>query len=108
LLNIDQLDKELVLSIKNLKPGEISNPSSYTDERGRRMVRIVYLKNRTKPHRENLKDDYNRIADRALEAKKHDALAKWFQTHLPNYFISIDDAYKDCNSLAEWWRYSSK
>lgn len=108
LLNIDQLDKELVLSIKNLKPGEISKPSSYTDERGRRMVRIVYLKNRTQPHRENLKDDYNRVADRALEAKKHDALSKWFKNHLPSYFISIDDAYKDCNSLAEWWRYSSK
>ena len=107
LLNIDQLDKELVLSIKNLKPGEISKPSVYTDERGRKMVRIVYLKTRTKPHRENLKDDYNRVADRALEEKKHAALTNWFKEHLPNYYINIDEHYKDCNSLADWWKLST-
>lgn len=106
-LNIDQLDKDLALSLQNLKPGAISKPSVYTDERGRKMVRIVYLKNRTQPHRENLKEDYNRVADRALEAKKHNALAKWFQEHLPTYYISIDEAYKDCGSLADWWKYTS-
>jgi peptidyl-prolyl cis-trans isomerase SurA len=106
LLNIDQLDKDLVVSIKNLKPGEVSQPSVYTDERGRKMVRIVYLKTRTQPHRENLKDDYNRVADRALEIKKHEALTKWFQEHLPNYFINIDEKYKQCNTLADWWKLS--
>ena len=106
-LNIDQLDKDLVYCIKDLKPGDISEPNVYTDERGRKMVRIVYLKNRTQPHRENLKDDYNRVADRALEEKKHAALAKWFQEHLPNYYINIDEEYKGCNSLADWWKYSS-
>ena len=106
-LNIDQLDKDLVYSIKDLKPGDISKPNVYTDERGRKMVRIVYLKNRTQPHRENLKDDYNRVADRALEQKKHAALAKWFKEHLPNYYINIDQQYKDCSSLSDWWKYSS-
>ncbi len=106
-LNIDQLDKDLVITLKNLKPGDISKPSSYTDERGRKMVRIVYLKNRTQPHRENLKEDYNRVADRALEEKKRNALAKWFQEHLPTYYINIDEAYKNCSSLGNWWKYSS-
>lgn len=106
-LNIDQLDKDLVITLKNLKPGDISKPSSYTDERGRKMVRIVYLKNRTQPHRENLKEDYNRVADRALEEKKRNALAKWFQEHLPTYYINIDEAYKDCSSLGNWWKYST-
>jgi peptidyl-prolyl cis-trans isomerase SurA len=106
-LNIDQLDKDFVITLKNLKPGDISKPSSYTDERGRKMVRIVYLKNRTQPHRENLKEDYNRVADRALEEKKRNALAKWFQEHLPTYYINIDEAYKDCSSLGNWWKYST-
>ena len=107
-LNIDQLDKDLVLTLKNLKPGDISRPNVYTDERGRKMVRLIYLKNRTQPHRENLKEDYNRVADRALEEKKRNALSKWFQEHLPNYYINIDEAYKDCSSLSNWWKYSSK
>jgi len=105
-LNIDQLDKDLVIGIKNLKPGEVSKPLVYTDERGRKMVRLVYLKNRTQPHRENLKDDYNRIAERALEIKKQAALASWFKEHLPTYYITIDDEFKNCSSLSDWWKYA--
>lgn len=32
---IDQLDKDLVLNLKDLKPGEISKPIVYADERGK-------------------------------------------------------------------------
>ena len=105
-LNIDQLDKELVIGIKNLKPGAVSKPLVYTDERGRKMVRLIYLKNRTQPHRENLKEDYNRIAARALDEKKQGALSKWFKDHLPNYYITIDSEFKNCSSLSDWWKYA--
>ena len=105
-LNIDQLDKDLVIGIKGLKPGDVSKPLAYTDERGRKMVRIIYLKNRTQPHRENLKEDYNRIAARALDEKKQIALSKWFKDHLPNYYITIDNDFKNCSSLADWWKYA--
>ena len=67
---IDELDKEVVVLLKNMKVGEYSHPTAFTDERGRKGVRIVYLKTRTEPHRENMKDDYNRVAQRALEIKK--------------------------------------
>ena len=105
-LNIDQLDKDMVLSIKDLNPGQFSKPQVYTDERGRKGVRIMYLKNRSQPHRENLKDDYNRVAARALEAKKQAALAKWFHDHLPLYYITIDNDYRGCSALADWWKYA--
>ncbi len=69
-LTIDQLDKDIVLMLKNLKIGEYSQPTEFTDERGKKGIRIVYLINKTEPHRENLKDDYSRIADRALEKRR--------------------------------------
>ena len=101
-LNIDQLDKDLVLMLKELKVGEYSKPLEYNDERGKKGVRIVYLKSKTEPHRENLKDDYNKIAQRALEVKKEDALDKWFVDKIKNYYIMIDDEYKSCESLKKW------
>ncbi|MDB5231012.1 MAG: peptidylprolyl isomerase, partial [Chitinophagaceae bacterium] len=63
-ITIDQLDKDLVgvLNNQHLKTGEISQPAEYTDERGRKAVRLITLKSRSEPHRENLKDDYNKIA----------------------------------------------
>jgi len=101
-VNIDQLDKDMVKPLSILKPGEYSDPQVYVDERGRKVVRLIYLKNRTAPHRENLKEDYNRIASRALEEKKNAALEKWFREHIPTYYVSIDKDFATCTGLDEW------
>ena len=105
-ISIDQLDKDLIPYLKNMQPGDVSVPLAYTDERGTKGVRLVLLKTRTAPHRENLRDDYNKIADRALEEKKQIALENWFATHIPNFYINIDKTYSGCANLAEWWKAS--
>jgi peptidyl-prolyl cis-trans isomerase SurA len=107
-LTIDQLDKDLVTLLPKLKPGEYSQPVPFSDERGKKGVRIVYLKTRTEPHRENLKDDYNRVAQRALEEKKGDAIEKWFATRIPTFYIMIDDDYRNCPELKTWYSAISK
>lgn len=101
-LTIDQLDKDMVAMMKELKVGEFSMPVEFTDERGKKGVRIVYLKTRTEPHRENMKDDYSKIAQRALEEKKEDALEKWFAGRINTYYIMVDDEFKDCKAMEKW------
>lgn len=101
-VTIDQLDKDLVAMLKTLKVGQYSQPVEFTDERGRKGVRIVYLKTMTEPHRENLKDDYNRIASRALEEKKNQALEDWFAKKVNSYYIKIDDEFKGCPEMQKW------
>jgi peptidyl-prolyl cis-trans isomerase SurA len=101
-LTIDMLDKDMVVALKNLKPGQYSAPQVYTDERSRKAVRLIYLKRRTEPHRENLLDDYNRISQRAIEEKKSAALEKWFKDHIPTYYVSIDKDYAGCDGLNDW------
>jgi len=105
-LTIDQLDKDLVLMLDKMKVGEFSKPVSFFDEQQKAGVRIVYLKSRTEPHRENLKDDYNRIASRALEYKKQSALEKWFATKIPSYYIMMDEEFAGCTNLSMWWKYA--
>jgi len=101
-LSIDELDKDMIPLLKALKAGQYSKPQAYTDDRGKQGVRIVYLRTRTEPHRENLKDDYNRIATRSLEEKKQGTLEKWFATHISNYYIFIDPDYQTCKQLDVW------
>lgn len=101
-LTIDQLDKDMVILLKDLKPGSYSAPQVTKDDRGAQIVRLVYLRNRTEPHRENLKEDYDRVAKRALEEKKTSSLEKWFKEHIPTYFVSIDKEFSSCKSLNEW------
>jgi peptidyl-prolyl cis-trans isomerase SurA len=69
--------------LDKMKVGEYSRPVPFFDEQQKAAVRIVYLKSRTEPHRENLKDDYSRISQRALEIKKQNTLEKWFSTKIP-------------------------
>lgn len=99
---IDQLDKNIVLMLKDLKIGEYSQPTQFTDERGRNGVRIIQLISKTEPHRENLKDDYNKVAQRALEEKKNNALEKWFSQKVSSYYVNIDDEYKSCQEMQKW------
>lgn len=101
-LTIDQLDKDMVLMLKVLNVGEYSQPTEFNDERGKKGVRIVYLKSKSEPHRENIKDDYNKIAQRALEEKKNDALDKWFTEKIPTYYVKIDEDFKTCEEMQKW------
>jgi peptidyl-prolyl cis-trans isomerase SurA len=103
-LSISDLDKDMVLLLKNanLKPGEYSKPTVFTDERGKQGVRIVYMVSKSEPHRENLRDDYNSIAQRALDEKKSAALEKWFLQKIPTMYVMIAGEYKNCSSLTKW------
>jgi len=101
-ITYDQLDKDLIPLLKGMQPGDVSMPQVYTNERDQRCVRIVYLKSRTEPHRENLRDDFNRVAQRALEEKKEAALAKWFKEHIPTFFITIDNDFAQCGNIEDW------
>ncbi|HUR12527.1 MAG TPA: peptidylprolyl isomerase [Flavitalea sp.] len=100
---IDELDKDVVATIGKLKIGEYSQPVVFTDERTEKKgVRILYLKSRSEPHRMNLRDDYNKIAQAAQEEKKYMAMDKWLNSHISNYYIMIDPEAGNCAQLARW------
>lgn len=101
-ITIDQLDKDMVVMLKDLKVNEYSQPAEFTDERGKRGVRVVYLISKSEPHRENMKDDYNKIAQRALEEKKNDALDKWFREKIATFYIKIDNEFQTCDEIKKW------
>ena len=107
-LTIDQLDKDMVVMLKDLKVGQYSMPTEYTDEKGKKGVRIVYLMSKSTPHRENMKDDYNKIAQRALEEKKGEALEKWFNQKIKTYYIMVDEDYKNCAEMQKWLQNAAK
>lgn len=102
-LTIDQLDKGIVANLKGMKAGDISQPLVYTDDRGKQGVRLVYLAHQTQPHRMNLKDDYDRVAQQALGEKKQKALDGWFKQHISDFYIDIDPEYHTCKSLDFWF-----
>lgn len=89
-VTIDQLDRDLVGMIGKMKTGDISLPTPFEGEQGKKGVRIVYLKSRSEPHRMNMHDDYSKISQYALEEKKQKALEKWIKEKIPGYYVMVD------------------
>lgn len=99
IIYIDDLDKEMVPLLEKLKPGEFAQPTAFTDPQGKKGVRLIYLVNRTAPHRENMENDYSKIAGRALEEKQQKELQKWFIKNSNTFYVQIEDEYKDCEPI---------
>lgn len=109
LLPIESLDPQMALEVEKLKVGEFSAPQVFTDpQTGEKSTRILFLKSRTDPHKANLKDDYNRIQQFASSKKQMDRLMTWFAKKLPTYYIKMDDAYRSCTLLKDWYAASDK
>ena len=88
--------------LKDLKVGEYSKATEFTDASGKKGIRIVEILSKTEPHRENLKDDYDKVAQRALEEKKNDALEEWFAKKIPTFYVNVADEYKSCPEMKKW------
>ncbi|MDB5197584.1 MAG: peptidylprolyl isomerase [Flaviaesturariibacter sp.] len=99
---IDELDKEVVTQLGTLRVGEYSQPLSFTNERGDKGVRVLYLKTKTEPHRMNIKDDFNKISTAALEEKKAGVMDKWMVENISKYYIMIDPSIDKCGQLQKW------
>lgn len=98
-LQVEDLDPTLALLIDSLKKGEYSKPMLYTNERGERSCRIVYMKSITRPHKANLEEDYSKIQFAALQKKKGEHIQKWIADRAPSYYIKVDTEYKQCPNL---------
>jgi len=106
-MEVDKLDPTLALMIDTMKVGNLSNPQVFTNARGNKSCRIVYMKGITQPHKANLKDDYARIQEIALQQKKSKKMMDWVAEKSPTYYVKIDPAYINCEEL-EAWKNNSK
>jgi len=103
LFEMDQLEKSDYNVVKNLKIGEISEPYESKDEKGRIVYKIVKLKSLSDPHRANLKQDYNFLAEIALSEKMMKVIREWVDEKIESSYIYIDDSYKRCELSNNNW-----
>ena len=101
-LDITKLDPGMVLMLDSMKQGDFSKPHMFYNDMHDQSCRIVYLRNRTIPHKANLKDDYGRIQDVALGQKKSIKMQKWMKSKIPTISIKVDSRYTtECDGIRE-------
>jgi len=87
----------------NMNPGDISDPEIYSTPDAKRGYRIVMLKSRSKPHKANLKDDYQLIQAAALGKKQQRIINAWINRKLKEgVYVHVDMGSQKCKFQNNW------
>jgi peptidyl-prolyl cis-trans isomerase SurA len=100
---VSDLDPQVSFVIDKLKAGELSNPVLMETEDGKQAYRLLYLKKRTLPHRANLREDYNKIQQWALEEKQAKTFQEWIAKKADKTYIRINDKFRECEFEFDWF-----
>ena len=104
---IGDLEPDIYFTIDTMDVDGISAPFEYRDPAGETYFRIVKLQSRTKPHRANLKQDYSKIKQAAIDAKQNEYIADWVRDRVDATYIDIDTLItNDCDALLKKWKKS--
>lgn len=95
-MSIDDLDPTIFFTIDTMKVGQFSKPLKYRMEDGTDAVRIIYLNDKRAPHYANMKDDYQKLSQAALNSRKQDIFMEWLKKAKRDVYIKINDEYADC------------
>ncbi len=98
----EQLDPQVSFIVNKLKPGEISNPVPFKTDKQKDAYRLLYLEKRIPPHKANLKQDYPRFEQWALQAKQRKTIDTWINQHAKNTFVRINPEYQHCHFRHTW------
>lgn len=93
----EDLEPNVSYAVKNMDVGGVSQAIPMQTEENRKAYRIIYLQEKTKPHRANLQEDYSTVQRWAEEQKKNNKLQEWIKEKRKETYIRINAPYKDCD-----------
>ena len=101
--SLDELQPAEFIAIRDLNLGEITEAFKSEDENGKEVYKIIRLRNRSSPHRANLKDDYMVLKEMTLEKKKKEVFRQWIDEKIVETFVRIDNSFAGCEFTRQGW-----
>lgn len=98
---VADLETDVFFAIDGLAVGDISEPFPFRAMDGTRYYRLVLLESRSKPHKADLKLDYGKIQQAALEQRKAEFTEKWVLEQLRRTYLALNPLFQDCSNLQE-------
>lgn len=100
--DLSQMDQNLIVTLNAMQIGEISKPMQFVSTiDGKPGYRLVKLKNRIDPHKTNLKDDYQKLANMAAGDKNRKLIKEWIRKRSKITYIKLDPEYS-CRFDNDW------
>ena len=103
---IDQLKPQDYAAIKDLEPGEISEPFESLDNEGNNgntVYKIIKVDKILPAHPATFSNDYTLLLGDARAAKQNQAIDEFIDSKIESTLIIIDPLFKDCEFAREGW-----
>ena len=104
----EQLDPQVSFTIEKMKVGEISNAVPMKTQDQKDAYRLLYLKEKTEPHRATLKTDYAYLEKLALSKKQAEAVDDWINRKMKEIYVKIKKEYQNCPFQHDWLKNQKK
>ena len=104
--DIDELKPQDYEAIKDLKPGEISEPVASLDNEGRNgnvVYKIIRLDKIIPAHTANFENDYTELLAQVRNRRQMEALNKFIDDKIASTYIVIDTMFSDCDFARKEW-----
>ncbi len=99
---VEELDPSTFFVIDKLKVGEVSQPTKLPNPDGKQSYKLLKLKSRSTPHVANLREDYQRISNIALQLKQNKAINDWIIKKRKNVYVKLDEEFLACKFKHVW------
>lgn len=100
---MQQLPQEVAREVDKLKVGEISDPFTMLDEKGKEVCAIIKLKSKIEGHKATLSDDYQRMKALVTAKLGEEKIKEWIKEKLKTTYVRIDPEWRNCEFKYEGW-----
>jgi peptidyl-prolyl cis-trans isomerase SurA len=99
---LDDMAPALRLVVDNLAKGGVSSPAVIQMQDENKAYRILRLNKKVETHKANLVDDFAKIKEYAINAKKQETLDVWVNKTIAKTYIRLSDSLTECELANKW------
>jgi len=99
---LEDMAPALRLVVEKLKETQVSSPAVIQMQDENKAYRILRLNKRTEQHKANLVDDFAKIKEYSINAKKQVTLEKWTSKTIARTYIKLSDELTKCELSNKW------
>ena len=101
--DLAQVSQEVAKTVEGWKVGEISDPFTMIDSKGKEICAIVKLKARIDGHKATIAEDYQRLKAIVQEKLGDEKLQKWILEKQKNTYVRINENWVKCDFKYPGW-----
>ena len=100
---MQDLPSEIAKAVDTMKVGQISQPFTMINQRGKTVCVIAKLKNRIDGHKATVTEDFQTLKDVVLNKRRDERIHEWVVNKIKNVYTRLNPEFADCKFEYEGW-----